>query len=50
MVIIGNLENEILDNKQMRSLDLFRNTLNNFTIITYDELFEKLKMIKELKA
>ena len=50
IVIIGNLGNEILDNKQMRSFDLFRNTLNNFTIITYDELFEKLEMIKELKA
>lgn len=50
MVIIGNLSSEILDSKQMRSFDLFRNTLNNLTIITYDELFEKLKMIKELKG
>jgi len=50
MVVIGNLEREILDNKQMRSFDLLRNTINNFTIITYDELFEKLKMIKELKG
>lgn len=50
IIIIGNLANEILNEKQMRSLDLFRNSLNNLTIITYDELFEKLKMVKELKG
>lgn len=50
MVIIGNIGTEILDNKQMRSFDLFRNSLNNLIIVTYDELFEKLKMIKELKG
>jgi hypothetical protein len=47
-VICGNLQDEILDNKQMRSFDLFRNSLTNLFVTTYDELFEKLKMVKEL--
>lgn len=47
-VIVGNLNNEVLNTKQMRSFDLFRNSLNNLTILTYDELFEKIKFIKKL--
>lgn len=47
-VICGNMQEEILDKKQLRSFELFRNTLNNLVVITYDELFAKLEMIKEL--
>jgi len=45
LLICGNLNDEILDGKQMRSFELFRNSLNNLIVLTYDELFEKIRMI-----
>lgn len=47
-VICGNLQEEIQDKKQLRSFELFRATLNNLDVITYDELFDKLEIIKEI--
>jgi len=49
IVICGNLEEELMDGNQKRSFDLFRNSLPSVDILTYDELFAKLKLVMELK-
>lgn len=39
-LIIGN--QELMDKEEVKSFELFRKNLSNVTVLTYDELFEKL--------
>lgn len=48
ILIIGNLEE--LSEVERRSFELFRADLRSIEIITYDELFEKINLLKELIA
>lgn len=45
LLIVGSLENEELDNLQMKSFDLFRNDQRNIDIITFDEFFRKVEYL-----
>ncbi len=42
LLIVGNLENEELNNNQMKSFDLFRNDQRNIDIISFDEFYRKV--------
>mgnify|MGYP001615921967 CR=1 FL=1 len=44
-LILGNASLELDDNNKLKSFELFRNGLSNVEIITFDELFEKIKQI-----
>lgn len=46
VVILGNTDG--LNSEQMQSFELFRNDLKNITVITFDELFEKVEMMLNL--
>ena len=48
ILIIGNLEAENFDKSQMRSFELFRNNSKDIEVITFDELFGKIKLLLEL--
>lgn len=48
LVIVGSIEAEIDNPIQLKSLELFRNSLSGVQVITYDELFEKAKNVIEL--
>ncbi|MER6828973.1 Shedu immune nuclease family protein [Streptosporangium sp. NPDC000563] len=48
LVIIGNLEAEEMNDIQLRSFELFRNSLNGIRIITFDELFNGLRQWLDL--
>ena len=48
LLIIGSLENEQLDDIQKKSFEIFRSDLKNVEIITFDELFAKIKLLLEL--
>lgn len=48
LVIAGNLDEVNFDGKKLRSFELFRNSVNNTLIITFDELFDKLQDINDL--
>ena len=43
LVIIGNLERERPDERQRRSFDLFRYGLHGVVVVTFDELFAKVR-------
>lgn len=43
VLIVGKIQG--LTEKEMKSFDLFRNSIKDVEIITYDELFEKTKLI-----
>lgn len=43
LIIAGNLNIEMPNATQRKSFDLFRSSLGNVRLITFDELFEKLK-------
>jgi hypothetical protein len=43
LIIAGNLSLELPNATQRKSLDLFRSSLGNVRLITFDELFEKVK-------
>jgi len=47
-VIIGNAEAELRDETARRSFELFRGSLKDVEIITYDELFRKVEILAEL--
>lgn len=48
ILIIGNT-NEFTDNRdKLRQFELFRNSMNNIIVITFDELLEKLKVIFDI--
>jgi len=48
LLIIGNLIYEDFNKAETQSFELFRNDLKSVDIITYDELFEKVKLMSEL--
>ncbi|QQS36512.1 MAG: DUF4263 domain-containing protein [Ignavibacteriales bacterium] len=48
LVIVGNIERELIENDQKKSFELFRNELKNVQIISYDELFSKVKILIDL--
>jgi hypothetical protein len=48
LVIVGNIERELLENDQKKSFELFRNELKNVQVISYDELFSKVKILIDL--
>ena len=45
IVIIGNIDSELADRKQRKSLELFRMGLKDVQVITYDELFGKVEFL-----
>jgi len=48
MIIIGSTNEIKTDKIKHKSFELFRNSLNNTLVVTYDELFEKLQTIEDL--
>jgi len=44
-IIAGNANKELDDPQKVKSFDLFRNELSNVEIITFDELFQKIKFL-----
>lgn len=48
IVIIGNTDLELTNRRQRKSLELFRMGLKDVQIITYDELFEKVRFLIDL--
>jgi hypothetical protein len=48
MVIAGNIEEELIDSDKRKSFELFRNGLKNVEIISFDELFTKVKLLIDL--
>ncbi|MBD1893899.1 Shedu immune nuclease family protein [Coleofasciculus sp. FACHB-129] len=48
MVVAGNIEKELIDPDKRKSFELFRNGLKDIEIITFDELFTKVKMLIDL--
>ncbi len=48
ILIIGSLENEKMNLKQKGCFELFRNSQKDIDIITYNELFDKIKSLKDL--
>jgi hypothetical protein len=48
LVIIGNIERELIETDQKKSFELFRNELKNVQVISYDELFSKVKILIDL--
>lgn len=47
-VIIGNAGAELKDERARRSFELFRTSLKDVEVITYDELFRKVEILAEL--
>lgn len=50
LVVIGDIEQQDFDQKKIRSFELFRNSLNNTSIITFDSLFSKVATTCDLLA
>ena len=48
IVIIGNIDSELADRRQRKSLELFRMGLKDVRVITYDELFGKVEFLVSL--
>lgn len=48
LIIIGTLESELKDGNQYKSFELFRNSITNVEIVTYDELFLKAQDILDM--
>lgn len=48
LLIIGSLENEDIKGDKKRSFETFRNDLRNIDIITFNELFEKIRLLLTL--
>jgi hypothetical protein len=48
LVLAGNIEEELIDSDKRKSFELFRNGLKDIEIITFDELFTKVKMLIDL--
>ena len=45
LLIVGSFENEQLDDTQKKSFEIFRSDLKSVEIITYDELFAKMRLL-----
>ena len=48
LIVIGTLESELKNNSQYKSFELFRNSMTNVEIVTYDELFQKAQDILDM--
>ena len=48
VVIVGNSENELQEDAARRSFELFRSSLRDVQIVTFDELFRKVEILAEL--
>jgi len=48
IVIIGNIDSELADRNQRKSLEFFRMGLKDVQVITYDELFGKVEFLVSL--
>jgi hypothetical protein len=48
LIVIGTLESELKDGNQYKSFELFRNSITNVEIVTYDELFQKAQDILDM--
>ncbi|MGD8780721.1 MAG: DUF4263 domain-containing protein [Ignavibacteria bacterium] len=48
LVIAGNIKRELIDNDHRKSFELFRNELKNVQVISFDELFSKVKTLIDL--
>jgi hypothetical protein len=48
LLIVGSFENEQLDYTQKKSFEIFRSDLKSVEIITYDELFAKMRLLLAL--
>jgi hypothetical protein len=48
MVLVGNYASELDSAEKRRSFELYRSSLNGVSIITYDELFTRLKKILDV--
>ena len=48
IVIVGNIDSELADHRQRKSLELFRMGLKDVQVITYDELFGKVEFLVKL--
>lgn len=48
LVVIGDLEAEVLDESQRRSFELFRNGISNVIVLTFDQLFGKVRQTVDL--
>ena len=47
-IIVGNAEAELKDERSRRSFELFRTSLKDVEVVTYDELFRKSEILAEL--
>lgn len=48
MLIVGNAEKELGSNDRKKSFSLLRNDSKNISVVTYDELFEKINLLISL--
>lgn len=48
IVIIGNIQEELVEQQKKKSFELFRMSLNDIQVITYDELFWKVEFLINL--
>jgi hypothetical protein len=48
LVLAGNIEEELIDSDKRKSFELFRNGLKDVEIISFDELFTKVKLLIDL--
>lgn len=49
IVVLGNIQREVENNKEKKeTFELFRSGNTDIEIVTYDELFEKIKILVEL--
>lgn len=49
MIVVGHAGNELRSSDQARSFELYRGALNsNLTVLTFDELFTKVRALLEL--
>lgn len=48
VVLIGNYGAELDSSAKRRSFELYRSSLSGVSVVTYDELFDRLKKILEV--
>jgi hypothetical protein len=48
VLIVGNAKGELIDQNRRQSFELFRSSLKDVEIVTYDELFRKLEVMATL--
>jgi Domain of unknown function (DUF4263) len=48
IIIMGNIQSELVDQRKKKSFELFRTGLSDVQVITYDELFGKVEFLVAL--